>query len=365
MSQEDQERIVDEAERRSQQLKALQEAAAAIVATILTASLLRIMPGLKRAYRRYQEALRPPEVGPDGQRYRPVAGTGVQASKRFQAVTQAAIDFVNAAELRRMERELEKVLRQAAAHGIESAQTLNAIQKITEGGQVPIPDDLIQAKVGALSGVIQARASEFRNVISQVVSDSAAQGFPGKRVERLVIQAFQGEQQADGTVLSRGLLQRVALEVETEVSVQALNATLRQTLVTGENYVRWVTAQDEKVCPYCASRHGRIYLASRITLPCHYRCRCMAAVVPDDQVNLSDPEQRHDVLDAPFWQEEERRTVLAYARAHGLEEDAARRKLAQYLKKPTQAEKARYPGVDEAVPPSYEPPPYDPRTTRL
>lgn len=363
MSAEDQSRLVDEAERRSRELKQQQEQAAAIVAAILSASLAAVLPAVLRAYRRYVEALRPAQTDPAGQRYRPVAGTGQQAAKRLAAVTAAAAGFASEADLRQMERELERILRDTAARGIDAAQTMAAIQQVETTGRVPIPDDLIAARVGAVSGVIRAHATEFRSIISQVVADSAAQGFPGKRVERMLLEAFQGAESSDGQVLRRGLVQRIGFEVETEVGVQSLNTQLSQVLATGESYVRWVTAQDERVCPYCASRHGRIYIASRISIPAHPRCRCHVAVVPDEQVNINDMERRHDVLDAPFWTREVEETEWAFAQGKGWEDEdgqpdwrRARDYLIEYQRRPTAAERARYPGIEESVPPSYEPP---------
>jgi SPP1 gp7 family putative phage head morphogenesis protein len=129
-----------------------------------------------------------------------------------------------------------------------------------------------------------------------VVFDSAVQGFPGRRLERVIIEAFQGEQLPDGTVRSRGLIQRAAFTIETEVSVVSLDQQMQAIRAAGQQYIRWVTAQDEKVCPFCASRHGRIYLSDRITIPAHLRCRCMA--VP---VAMPSPDAAPD---DGFWQDE-------------------------------------------------------------
>jgi hypothetical protein len=165
--------------------------------------------------------------------------------------------------------------------------------------------------------------------------------------------------------LEKPLPQLASLRVTVDVKIEPLDRELSQVLSVDDNYVRWITSQDEKVCPYCASRHGRIYLASCITIPCHCGCRCNVAVVPDEQVNIADPELRDDVLDAPFWQEEERRTVLAFAMSKGWTESQARDYLDQYRRRPTQKERDVFPGITESVAPAYEPPPYDPSTTEV
>jgi len=232
------------------------------------------------------------------------------------------------------------------------------------GEQVPIPDELLRARVAAITGTIRAQATDFRNVITQVVADGATRDIGGKRIEKLVIEAYRGAEQADGTVIKRGLIQRLGVEVATEVSVDSNSTSISAARAAGATYVRWITAQDERVCPVCASRHGRIYLSDRITVPAHPRCRCGLAMVDADQVEAN-PSRRDDVLDAPFWQEEERRTVLVFAEANNLSEAAARRRLADYANRPTAAERLRYPGIERSVQPSYEPPRYDPATTEV
>ena len=42
----------------------------------------------------------------------------------------------------------------------------------------------------------------------------------------------------------------------------------------GIKYVRWVTREDEKVCPACAKKDGKIYEIDKIIIPLHYNCRC-------------------------------------------------------------------------------------------
>ena len=42
----------------------------------------------------------------------------------------------------------------------------------------------------------------------------------------------------------------------------------------GYTQVKWHTADDEKVCPICSSRDGRIYDIDKIPFKPHYGCRC-------------------------------------------------------------------------------------------
>jgi hypothetical protein len=641
MSAEQQQELLDEAERRAEELRILQERASAIVAAVLTASLLAALPSIRRAYRRYLEALRPPTTDPTGATYRPPAGSGQQAAKRLAELQAAAAAFASDRDMAKLERELAAVMKAAAEHGTRYAVSMGTIQGMAIGERVPIPDEIIRARLAGITATVKAQTTGFRGVLSSIVADGASRSKPLKRIEDDLLRAFRGEQSPDGETLARGLMQGLDVHVTTEVSVISDDQAMRAMRASGAEYVRWITAQDEKVCPYCASRHGRIYLADRISIPAHPRCvpgdahvspgpltaafrafyrgnlitvrlqdgdrlsvtanhpmltergwvkaealrkgdklinqgpisngglglpgpdlyqvparaadvfaalaqsssvvsvsvpvapldlhgdgafieghvnvvranrllqghwdspagqnvcdglgerrdmrfapfaglstadklglglnaasrgsvarlsdaqallrgglshaeehrlaavalndpslvepvddhapinpellgqfldaqsgvvtlnevvnvqsdpwhgyvysfetfsgiysvgrlgrsvtgncRCGAAAVPAEQV-LSDPLIRDDVLDAPFWQEEERRTVLVYAEAKGLDEAEARRRLADHLQRPTQAEKARYPGVERSVPPSYEPPPYDPATTEV
>lgn len=364
MSAESQQELLEEAERRAEELRVLQERAAAIVAAVLGASLLAALPAIRKAYRRYQEALRAPTTDPSGQTYRPVAGTGEQAAKRLAELQAAAAAFASDKDMARLDRELASVMRAAAEHGSRYAVTMGTIQGMAIGEQVPIPDELLRAKLTGITASIRAQGIGFRGVIGSVAADGASRNLPIKRMERSIIEALRGVAEPDGTTTRRGLLQGIDSYVSTEVAVVSDDQSTRIIRSSGANYVRWVTAQDERTCPFCSSRHGRIYLADRITIPAHYRCRCGVAAVPDDQVN-SDPSRRDDVLDSEFWQQEERRTVLTYARANNLDEAAARERLATYRDRPTQAERARFPGVEQSARPSYEPPAYDPATTEV
>lgn len=42
----------------------------------------------------------------------------------------------------------------------------------------------------------------------------------------------------------------------------------------GIKYVRWVTKEDERVCPDCDDLNGKIFPIDEAPYPLHYRCRC-------------------------------------------------------------------------------------------
>ena len=339
MSAEDQQRIIDEAEQQSAEIARLQEDAGNKLEAILTAALLLSLPAILRAYRRYTSVL----TGESGVQL--PTGTGAWASSRRRALQQEIEGFTADVDLDAINASVREVLTEAATIGSTAAQVLGAVQDITIDAT---PLMALEARAAAIVGRITAELQGFQSIMSQVVFDSAVQGFPGARVERLIIESFQGEQLPDGTIRSRGLIQRAAFTLETEVSVVSIDQQMQAIRSAGQNYVRWITAQDEKVCSFCASRHGRIYLSDRITIPAHYRCRCMAVPVP-----MPSPDAAPD---DGFWQEEYARTVAAYAAANNLSPEDAAARLRTYRDRPTQAEKLRYPGIDDAPLPIWQPP---------
>ena len=341
MSAEEQERIIEEAEAQSAEIAELQDQAGNKLEAILTAALLAVLPSILRAYRRYTSILTPPS---EGAPYLP-RGTGSWANARRRALQREIEGFTADVDLDAVNATVREVLQDAARIGTAAATALGNTADIVID---PTPLLGLEARAAAIVGRITAELQSFQSIMSQIVLDSAVQGFPGRRVERVIIEAFQGVQQPDGTVQSRGLIQRAAFSIETEVSVVSLEQQMQAIRAAGQQYVRWVTAQDEKVCPFCASRHGRIYLSDRITIPAHMRCRCMAVPVP-----MPSPDAAPD---DGFWRDEYARTVAAFAAANNLSPDDAAARLRSYRDRPTQAEKLRYPGVDDAPPPIWQPP---------
>lgn len=51
-------------------------------------------------------------------------------------------------------------------------------------------------------------------------------------------------------------------------------ATLKAFRDNGVKKVRWVTAEDERVCEECQKRDGKIYPIDKLPPKPHYRCRC-------------------------------------------------------------------------------------------
>lgn len=54
-----------------------------------------------------------------------------------------------------------------------------------------------------------------------------------------------------------------------------VDATVEGYKEAGVKKVRWVAVEDEKVCPVCAKRDGKIYAIGKIPARPHYHCRCV------------------------------------------------------------------------------------------
>ena len=350
MSAEEQQRIIDEAEQQSAEIARLQEESGNKLEAILTAALLAVLPSVLRAYRRYTSVL----TGEDGVQL--PRGTGAWAASRRRALQREIEGFTADVDLDAINATVREVLTEAATIGSTAAQVLGAVQDIAIDA-TPLMG--VEARAAAIVGRISAELQGFQSIMSQVVFDSAVQGFPGRRLERIIIEAFQGEQLPDGSIRSRGLIQRAAFTIETEVSIVSLDQQMQVLRAAGVRYVRWITTQNEKVCPFCAARHGRIYLADRISIPAHYHCHCIPVPVPPELIEQSAGEDRDRSLDIDFWQRSETYTAAVYGSAHNMTTQQAADKLRDYLNRPTQAEKLRYPGVESAVPPlwTWQPPP--------
>lgn len=56
----------------------------------------------------------------------------------------------------------------------------------------------------------------------------------------------------------------------------------------GTEYVRWITARDDRRCEKCAAMHGKIYPIDKIPDKPHIHCRCwIEEVEPDDPDTMS------------------------------------------------------------------------------
>ncbi|MFN9705928.1 MAG: minor capsid protein, partial [Planctomycetota bacterium] len=196
-------------------------------------------------------------------------------------------------------------------------------------------------------------------------------------------QALRGAKDPNRITQRLGLEQRAALIARSELANAYVQGSLARARERGDTYVRVLAATDERMCPICAARNGRIYPVDRVPLPWHPRCRCVAVGVSDEAVQERDPETRRLLLDSERGQGEHQDGVEAYAdgqhrkQLQGLQSQRARLKdpelieamderirrledrgpdlakaradLARALRTPTASEKRLFPGRAESL----------------
>lgn len=58
-----------------------------------------------------------------------------------------------------------------------------------------------------------------------------------------------------------------------------MEAALLGAKSAGVKKVIWVTQEDERVCPKCSEKDGKIFDIDKILMPLHYNCRCYFKIV--------------------------------------------------------------------------------------
>lgn len=296
-------RLVGVADDYSRALNQLERRAVANTKALLRRSLQRTLTDLRRSYALYLEALGPMSRDPSGQYIRrPGSYTSAEATAKFRAILRDASGFLPDLELQQWQVRYQQDLREAATLGVELASELNRLQQLPTpapgmGPTTPAevrflgqelvamvsrPDaavpfaganpDAIRAAALQASAYIQGETARFRDQIVQIVGEGATRGWGPKRLERDIRQALQGAKDPRGITKRLGLEQRAELIARTELATAYSNGTLRTAQARGVAYVRLLASNDERTCPTCASRNGRVYPVDRITVPLHPRC---------------------------------------------------------------------------------------------
>lgn len=336
------ERLVGIADRYSRALDVLERRSRRNIVAILRRSLTGTLAALRWSYRAYVEALGPISYDPARNPIRrPGAYTAAEATAKFGAIIRDAQGFLSEAELRGWQITYEQDLRQAATLGGELGIQLaqQAQRVLTQGPFTGADPMVIRAAAQNVGALIQGEGVRFRDQLVQIVGEGATRGWGPKRLERQIRQALQGAKDPRRLTQRLGLEQRASNIARSELATVYARATLARAQERGDGYVRVLASNDERVCPTCASRNGRVYPVDRIALPFHPRCRCVAVFVPNEAVAEKDQELQDTLLDSERWRAEHERGVEAYAKAKGLSMEKAREDLARALRTPTASEK--------------------------
>lgn len=309
-------RMVGIADDYARELDRLGERAEANTIALLRISLANVLRDLRRSYAQYLDVLGPMDQDPAGNPIRrPGAYSAGEAAVKFRAILRDAGAFLNETELQGWQAQFEQDLRLATELGGRIGEDLNAL--VTRPDEV-VPfagaDPLTVRTAAAISSAyIQGEGARFRDQIVQIVGEGASRGWGPKRLELGIRQALEGAEDPNGITQRLGLKQRAALIARSELANAYVRATVERSQRQGFAYVRVLAASDERTCPICASRNGRVYPADRVPIPYHPRCRCVATPAINEAVEEPDPEAREVLLNNERWRREHERGVESYA----------------------------------------------------
>lgn len=295
-------RLADVASDYSTALDVLEVRAARNTRAMLRRSLANVLATLRRSYQQYLEALGPMSRDPSGQFIRrPGSYTTAEATAKFRAILRDAAAFMQPWEIEQWQVQYQSDLRQAATLGVEVAAELTRLQQPPPppgiGPATPAdaqylgqqlvamasrPDsavpfsgvnpEAVRAATLQASAMIQGETTRFRDQIVQIVGEGASRGWGPKRLERDIRQALRGAKDPNGITQRLGLEQRAELIARSELAAAYAGGTIRTAQARGIGYVRVLASNDERTCPVCAARNGRVYPVDRVPLPFHPRC---------------------------------------------------------------------------------------------
>ncbi len=352
-------------------------------------SLQRVLVDLRRHYAAYTDALGPQGFDPARNAIRrPGEYSAMEATAKYRAIIYDAQQFLPENELSQWRARYERDLREASQLGGELGAELQRLVGLppSAGPFTGADPAAIRAAITTTSAFIQGEVVRFRDQLVQIVGEGATRGWGPSRLERQIRQALRGAKDPNGITRRLGLEQRAALIARAELANAYAQGALTRARERGDAYVRVLASNDERVCPTCAARNGRVYPVDRVVLPFHPRCRCVPVPVPDESVQERNPAVRAVLLDSERWQEEHERGVQTFAegqhqqrlnglqrqrdrlqdpelieamdeRIRRLEEQGpdmvkARLELNRALRTPTASEKRLFPGRAQSLPES-------------
>ncbi len=275
-----------------------------------------VLTDLRRHYAAYVEALGP--LGYDPSRStirRPGEYSAVEATTKYRAILADAALFLPESEINQWQVRYEQDLREAARLGGDLGQQLLTLAgRPIETGMFSGADPAsVRAAANTTAALIRGEGAKFRDQLVQIVGEGATRGWGASRLELQIRQALRGAKDPQRLTQRMGLEQRAALIARSELANAYAQGSLTRARTRGDAYVRVLASNDERVCPTCAARNGRIYPVDRLVLPFHPRCRCVATSIPNEAVEERDPATRRILLDAERWQEEHNEGLQTFA----------------------------------------------------
>lgn len=328
------------------------------IRAILRRSLAQLLGSLRYSYRQYTNALGAQGRDPAGNKIRrPGEYSILDSSSKLAQIYSDAAGFLSESEISQWQALHERDLAEAAALGGRLGQELANLAGRPSGGafQFTGADPAVLRAAALRTGAyIRGEGFKFRDDLVRIVGNGAARGLGPRQLEIDIRRLLRGARDPKGLNRRIGLEQRAAVIARSELSNAYAQATLARAQQRGDNYVRVLASNDERMCPVCAARNGRVFAVDRVVIPFHPMCRCVAVPVPNEAVQERDLSVRGILLDNERWQAEHERGVQTYAEANGLTMEKAKAYLDKVLKTPTPSEKRLFPKnpfpLKEAVP---------------
>ena len=317
----------DAVERWAKKLDRIEDKLVDVTKKSLERSLNGLMGDLKKSYVRYKDS-----NGDSGAK-----AARVQA-QRLGEVIAVSEEFFTDDEMRTWEKRVEKFLYEADDLGQELetvVQEAESSSRIRQG----VREQIVAAAASATTW-LDYENENTRKIIVSSVTEGVARGWGPKKLAKEIVRR------------TGGAIQKAELVARTEMSTAYLEGQRRMAKRLGADYVRWVATEDERTCPYCASRSGLIFSLSEVVMPAHPLCRCSMVPVPNELVEKEDAE----LLDEKSWGEHREQVAAEYllkkAKAFPNAKppwtiDRMLRQFDEYRVKPTGFERQRNPNISD------------------
>lgn len=141
---------------------------------------------------------------------------------------------------------------------------------------ITIPVEATMAAAAQAKGYLRRHGDEFARTAAEIVAQGIAEGRPTDAMVR---------DMRDRLVITRGRAETIVRTESLRAYSEASNAYYA---TIGIDLVMYYATSDDRTCPVCRDRAGRIYRRTELKLPLHPRCRC--AVAPyDPEIARIDP----------------------------------------------------------------------------
>jgi SPP1 gp7 family putative phage head morphogenesis protein len=231
--------------------------------------------------------------------------------------------------------------------GQQLAQTANP-DAAAQGAFVGASRAAVEAAASTASAYIRGEVESFRDNIARIVTDGIGRGKGPRVLEGEIRTALQGARDPQGLNNRLGLEQRAELIARSELANAYVGAQKAAAARNGYGYARWIATKDERTCPVCASRHGRIYRLDEVVAPAHPRCRCSLSPVSSEAVEEQDPTLRAALLRESYWQKAREDAAREFAAGKGWPFARASQVLEEAVRKPSPSERRQYPDIERA-----------------